>query len=102
VLREAGLVRSRTDAQRRVYSVDPAGLDALEAWTATQRRFWNAQLDRLAARVQRDLDANDLPGDAGWAGAVPVTCHQSQPRSSAVRTASARLRAPALAMAADR
>jgi DNA-binding transcriptional ArsR family regulator len=61
VLREAGLVRSRVDAQRRAYSVDPAGLDAVEAWAATQRRFWNAQLDRLARRVERDLAANDLP-----------------------------------------
>ena len=61
VLREAGLVRSRVDAQRRIYSVDPAGLDALEEWAATQRRFWTAQLDRLAARVERDLAADDLP-----------------------------------------
>jgi DNA-binding transcriptional ArsR family regulator len=61
VLREAGLVRSRVDAQRRVYSVDPAGLDAVEAWAATQRRFWNAQLDRLARRIERDVATGDLP-----------------------------------------
>jgi DNA-binding transcriptional ArsR family regulator len=61
VLREAGLIRSRVDAQRRVYSVDPAGLDALEEWTATQRRSWNAQLDRLSERVRCDLAAGDLP-----------------------------------------
>jgi DNA-binding transcriptional ArsR family regulator len=61
VLREAGLVSSRVDAQRRVYSVDPAGLDAIEAWAVTQRRFWNAQPDRLARRIKRDLAAGDLP-----------------------------------------
>jgi DNA-binding transcriptional ArsR family regulator len=61
VLREAGLVRSRVDAQRRIYSVDPGGLDALAEWAAVQRRFWAAQLDRLAARVERDLTAGDLP-----------------------------------------
>jgi DNA-binding transcriptional ArsR family regulator len=61
VLREAGLVRRRVDAQRRVYSVDPDGLDALADWAATQRRYWNAQLDRLAARVERDLATGDLP-----------------------------------------
>ena len=60
VLREAGLVRSRVDAQRRIYTVDPAGLDAVEAWAAAQRRFWNAQLDRLARRIDRDLAAADL------------------------------------------
>jgi DNA-binding transcriptional ArsR family regulator len=61
VLREAGLVRSRVDAQRRVYSIDPAGLEPLEDWAATQRRYWNAQLDRLAVQVQRDLATGDLP-----------------------------------------
>jgi DNA-binding transcriptional ArsR family regulator len=61
VLREAGLIRSRVDAQRRVYSVDPAGLDAIEEWAATQRRYWNAQLDALSEQVQRDLGAGDLP-----------------------------------------
>jgi DNA-binding transcriptional ArsR family regulator len=61
VLREAGLVRSRVDAQRRVYSVDPAGLDAVEAWAAAQRRLWDAQLDRLARRIERDVAAGDLP-----------------------------------------
>jgi DNA-binding transcriptional ArsR family regulator len=61
VLREAGLVRSRVDAQRRVYSVEPAGLDAVEAWAATQRRFWNAQFDRLARRIEHDVAAGDLP-----------------------------------------
>jgi DNA-binding transcriptional ArsR family regulator len=61
VLREAGLARARVDAQRRVYSLDPAGLDTLRAWADTQRRFWNEQLDLLADRIQRDLAADDLP-----------------------------------------
>jgi DNA-binding transcriptional ArsR family regulator len=61
VLREAGLARSRVDAQRRVYSLDPAGLDALQAWADTQRRFWHEQLDLLADRIDRDLAAGDLP-----------------------------------------
>jgi DNA-binding transcriptional ArsR family regulator len=61
VLREAGLVQRRVEAQRRVYSVDPAGLDALESWLVTQRLYWTMQLERLAARVDRDLATNDLP-----------------------------------------
>ena len=55
VLREAGLVRVRVDGQRRIYSLDPGGLDEIELWTAQVRRFWRARLDGLA----RALDAED-------------------------------------------
>lgn len=63
VLRQAGLVRQRIDAQRRFYSLDPSGLDELDRWASTQREFWNRQLDRLDARICRDLAAGDLPGE---------------------------------------
>ncbi len=61
VLRDAGLARCRVDAQRRVYSLDPAGLDAVRTWAGTQRRFWDEQLERLGERIERDLAAGDLP-----------------------------------------
>lgn len=41
VLREAGLVHVRRDAQRRIYMLDPAGLVELDAWLARFRRFWS-------------------------------------------------------------
>ena len=47
VLREAGLVRVRKDAQRRIYRLNVAGLDELEAWLDAVRRFWGARLDDL-------------------------------------------------------
>ena len=47
VLREAGLVRARTDAQRRVYAVDPGPLAELDLWLAPYRRLWNESLDAL-------------------------------------------------------
>jgi DNA-binding transcriptional ArsR family regulator len=37
VLREVGLIRQRVDAQHRFYTLDPAGLDPLDAWIAEQR-----------------------------------------------------------------
>jgi DNA-binding transcriptional ArsR family regulator len=40
ILRAAHLVRVRVDAQRRVYSLDPKGLDALEEWVLGIRKFW--------------------------------------------------------------
>lgn len=57
VLREAGLVRVRVDGQRRVYSVDAKGLEAIETWLDTHRRKIAKQLDAL----ERHLDADEKP-----------------------------------------
>lgn len=53
VLREAGLVHVRRDAQRRVYSLDPAPLAELDAWLERYRPFWTARLDALDTELQR-------------------------------------------------
>jgi DNA-binding transcriptional ArsR family regulator len=53
VLRDAGLVDVRAEAQRRIYALRPGGLDALEAWLSRYRRYWNDHLDAL----ERHLDA---------------------------------------------
>lgn len=47
VLREAGLVEVRRDAQRRHYRIRPEPLSALDAWLAPYRRLWDERLDRL-------------------------------------------------------
>jgi DNA-binding transcriptional ArsR family regulator len=52
VLREAGLVRVRVDAQRRVYALEPEPLAELDAWLAPYRRLWSESLDAL----ERHLD----------------------------------------------
>ena len=46
-LRDAGLVRVRRDAQRRIYSIDGRGLAEIDAWLSRYRTFWNARLDAL-------------------------------------------------------
>jgi DNA-binding transcriptional ArsR family regulator len=56
VLREAGLVRVRQDAQRRVYALDPAPIAALDAWLAPYRRLWNSSLDALGRRLDQTSD----------------------------------------------
>ncbi|MBA3812014.1 MAG: winged helix-turn-helix transcriptional regulator [Caulobacteraceae bacterium] len=53
-LREAGLVRVRGDAQRRLYRLDPAPLAELDAWLAPYRRFWNARLDALEQHLDQE------------------------------------------------
>lgn len=53
VLRQTNLVRVRADGQRRVYSLDPAGLTELDEWLERTRRFWGARLDDLARELNR-------------------------------------------------
>jgi DNA-binding transcriptional ArsR family regulator len=53
VLREAGFVESRTDAQRRVYRLRPEPLMELDAWLVPFRRFWSKHLDALEAHLDR-------------------------------------------------
>jgi DNA-binding transcriptional ArsR family regulator len=53
VLREAGLVRSRVDGQRRVYALDAQPLAELDAWLAPYRRFWTQRLDALDTEIRR-------------------------------------------------
>jgi DNA-binding transcriptional ArsR family regulator len=53
VLREAGLVRARGKGQRRLYSVDPAPLDEVDAWLARWRGFWAQRLDALDTELRR-------------------------------------------------
>lgn len=54
VLREAGLVSQRVDAQRRIYAVNPAAVRAINAWTMSHREFWGPSLDRLAAALKAE------------------------------------------------
>ena len=54
ILRDAHLVRVRADAQRRLYSLDPKGLDELEEWLLGIRKFWNQRLDAVARALAAD------------------------------------------------
>jgi DNA-binding transcriptional ArsR family regulator len=47
VLKDGGLVVSRIDGQRRLYSVRPEPLAGVDAWLAPYRRLWAERLDRL-------------------------------------------------------
>ena len=54
VLREAGLVRVRRDAQRRWYELRPEPLTEIDAWLQPYRKLWGDRLDAL----EQHLDAN--------------------------------------------
>jgi DNA-binding transcriptional ArsR family regulator len=47
VLRDAGIVTSRADAQRRIYRLSDDGLDEIDAWLGKVQKFWTQRLDRL-------------------------------------------------------
>ncbi|MET0911124.1 MAG: metalloregulator ArsR/SmtB family transcription factor [Ilumatobacteraceae bacterium] len=53
VLRDAGLVEVRRDAQRRLYRLRPEPLMELDAWLEPYRAEWTAQLDSLERHLQR-------------------------------------------------
>jgi DNA-binding transcriptional ArsR family regulator len=53
VLREAGLVDVRPDAQRRVYSLRPEPLAELDDWLDAYRALWTQRLDALHTEVAR-------------------------------------------------
>jgi len=55
-LREAKLVRVRVEAQRRVYELEPEGVDELFAWITHIRRFWATRLDRLEAQLKKESE----------------------------------------------
>ena len=53
VLREAGFVESRVDAQRRLYRIRPEPLMEIDAWLAPFRRYWSAHIDALERHLDR-------------------------------------------------
>jgi DNA-binding transcriptional ArsR family regulator len=63
VLREAGLVQSRTDAQRRIYRVNPEPLRAVDEWLAPYRRQWASHLNAL----ERHLEIMEGSDGEPWA-----------------------------------
>jgi DNA-binding transcriptional ArsR family regulator len=54
VLREAGLVRVRSEAQRRWYELDPAPLVEIDAWLEPYRWMWADRLDALERHLDDD------------------------------------------------
>jgi DNA-binding transcriptional ArsR family regulator len=53
VLREAGFVEARVEAQRRVYVLRPEPLMEVDAWLAPFRQFWTTHVDALERHLDR-------------------------------------------------
>ena len=57
VLREAGLVDVRPDAQRRIYTLRPEALVEVDEWLGEYRRLWENRLDALHTEIARGKKA---------------------------------------------
>lgn len=60
ILRDAGFVTSRTDAQRRMYRISPRPFEDLDKWLEPYRELWNKHLDAL----ERHLDLLETDDEA--------------------------------------
>ena len=56
VLRDAGLVAVRQDAQRRWYGLRPEPLAEVDLWLAPYRRLWSDSLDALERHLDEQED----------------------------------------------
>jgi DNA-binding transcriptional ArsR family regulator len=59
VLRDAGLVDVRADAQRRWYRLRAEPLAEVDAWIAPYRRFWADRLDALERHLDDEADRKE-------------------------------------------
>ena len=66
VLREAGLVGVRQDAQRRWYELSPGPLAEIDSWLQPYRRLWADRLDQLERHLD-DQEKGELTDEAGKA-----------------------------------
>jgi DNA-binding transcriptional ArsR family regulator len=65
VLREAGFVESRIDAQRRLYRLKPEPFREVDAWLERFRRFWSAHVDALERHLNRMEESSPTKSKTG-------------------------------------
>ena len=76
VLRDAGLVEVRVDAQRRLYRLRPQVLREVDEWLAPYRALWTASLDALERHLD---DTNDTTET--HTGGAPNARRRRRPRT---------------------
>ena len=62
VLREAGFVESRVEAQRRLYRLRPEPFTELDEWLVPFRRFWSKHVDALEQHLRKMEKATNAKG----------------------------------------
>ena len=62
VLRDAGFVESRIEAQRRLYRLRPEPFMEIEAWLVPFRRFWSKRVDALERHLDKMEKVSSVKG----------------------------------------
>jgi len=62
VLREAGFVESRIEAQRRVYRLGPEAPLELHTWLVPYRRYWSKHVDALEQHLDKMQKGPSMKG----------------------------------------
>ena len=62
VLRDNGFATVRAEGTRRLYAVDPSGLQEVDAWVEQFRVFWGQKLDALGTEIARGRNARRSSG----------------------------------------
>jgi DNA-binding transcriptional ArsR family regulator len=57
ILKDAGMVESRSEGQRRVYSLRAEPFEKLSEWLAQYRRLWESRLDSFEIELERRTSA---------------------------------------------
>src|SRR5271166_865243 len=65
VLREAGFVESRIEAQQRLYRLRPEPFMEIDAWLVPFRRFWSKHVDALERHLDKMGKASVVRGPKG-------------------------------------
>ena len=73
ILKDAGMVESRTEGQRRIYSLRAEPFEKLSEWLAQYRRLWESRLDQFEIELERQASAS--PSE------VPTNRKTSVPKS---------------------
>jgi DNA-binding transcriptional ArsR family regulator len=68
VLRDSGFATVRAEGTRRLYAVDSAPLQEVDAWLDRFRRFWTPHLDALGTELARGRRERRLRGSSGSSG----------------------------------
>ena len=61
ILKDAGMVESRTEGQRRVYRLRAEPFEKLSEWLAQYRRLWEGRLDNFEVELERRTSAKKKP-----------------------------------------
>lgn len=65
ILEQAGLISSARQAQFRICSLNPEGLDAIADWSKQRRVIWESRFDHMSeylARIQAETTKGSTDG----------------------------------------